>query len=216
LSHVDADTDLARRIARDLGVLGIDIWLDRWELSPATPISDHIERAIRSAKYVMVVVASERDESSRWMRQELDLALDLEAELGTNNVIPVVKDHTRIPVRLKDRMYVDIAEDRFFTGLLRLAACVRNVPLQRLDDILATYQPADIAEALRILSDSCEVPVWSLVDQEELETITRLGGYDDGSGKVSFSPGLILGRAKDEGVRLSPHLEYVLETLDRS
>jgi hypothetical protein len=216
LSHVDADTDLARRIARDLGILGIDIWLDRWELSPATPISDHIERAIRSAKYVMVVVASERDESSRWMRQELDLALDIEAQLGTNNVIPVVIDHTRIPVRLKDRMYVDIADDRFFSGVLRLAACVRNVPLQRLDDILTRHQPASLAEALSVLRDSCGVPVWSLVDPDDLEAITRLGGYADGSGKVSFSPELILGRAEDEGVRLSPHLEYVLVTLNRS
>ena len=215
LSHVDADTELARHIARDLGVLGIDIWLDRWELGPATPISEHIEHAIRSAKYVMVIVASEGENSSQWMRRELDFALDLEEQLGTNNVIPVVKDHTRIPVRLRDRLYIDIADDRCLSGVVRLAACVRDVPLQRLDDILAMHEPTNIAEAVAVLRDGCNVSIWSLVDPDELETIARLGGepIDAGSERVSFSPEEVLFNAEQEGVTLSPHLEYVLRNL---
>jgi hypothetical protein len=214
LSHVDADKDLARTVARDLGILGIDVWLDRWELGPASHISERIEEAIRSAKYVMVIVASETTGSSKWMRRELDFALDLEEQLGTNNVIPVVRDQTRIPVRLKDRLYVDIAEDQYFSGVVRLAACVRDVPVQRLDDILAVHEPASIVEALRVLRDGCGVPVWTLVDPEELETIARLGGYAiDGSEKVSFSPLDVIAAAEEQGKVLSAHLEYVLHSL---
>jgi hypothetical protein len=214
LSHVGADSDLARRIARDLGILGIDIWLDRWELSPAMPITRHIEDAIRSAKYVMVIVGSEDNESSKWMRDELNFALDLERRLGTNNVIPVVKDPDRIPERLAGRLYVDIADDLYFSGVVRLAACVRDVPLQRLDDILSVHAPTSIAEAVRVLTGGCGVAVWSLVDQADLDTIAGLGGdLIDGSEKVTFSPEDVLSVAEERGMPLSPHLKYLLQTM---
>jgi hypothetical protein len=38
LSYSSRDADLARRLAKDLRALGVDIWLDQWKLNVGEPI----------------------------------------------------------------------------------------------------------------------------------------------------------------------------------
>src|SRR6476646_6530219 len=43
LSHDSVDTDVARKLARDLATLGVDTWIDKWELEPGVQLDQMIE-----------------------------------------------------------------------------------------------------------------------------------------------------------------------------
>ena len=197
----------------NIAILGVDAWLDKWELGPGMRLDRKIEEAIRTARFFAIIIASEGDDASRWVMDELSLALDEEDRRGlTAHVIPLVMDRSLIPVRLRNRLYIDLSVD-YHAGLVMLVGRIREIAPQHIDAELRHWTPGSTREALEMLS-GLGVQIWHLVDDNECELICRLGGEPLGNDRVAFDAWSIRAEANRTGVPIPRHLRETLELIE--
>jgi hypothetical protein len=153
-----------------------------------------IERAISTAPFFLILINTDLAGNSRWVRDELGFALDEEERRGVEfNVVPLVMNRDLVPLRLQNRVYIDLAGN-YFEGLLRLVARIRGSSTQAIDDVLAHGIPSDIMSVLYDLNH-LGVEVWHLLEQEDFDVIRALGGEpSDDSDKIVFDPFEVLYR----------------------
>jgi hypothetical protein len=54
LSHSSQDKDSVRRLAEDLRRVGIEVWLDEWEIRVGDQISRKIQEGLKNTDYLAV------------------------------------------------------------------------------------------------------------------------------------------------------------------
>ena len=100
LSYANADQEFARRLAADLGNVGISCWLDRADTSVGSQISQELYRGLAGQDKVLLVL-SESSVDSSWVREESRQATELEHERQRDILFPIRIDdlflHRRIP-----------------------------------------------------------------------------------------------------------------------
>jgi hypothetical protein len=74
LSHAGADIELADRLARDLTAKGIEVFLDRWDITYGDSIPGKINDALAKTTHFLVLL-SPNSEGNRWVRAEMDAGL---------------------------------------------------------------------------------------------------------------------------------------------
>lgn len=89
LSHASESKETVRRIAARFPK-HVDVWLDQDELSTGTRFPEHIERAIREECDFVLVFIDEWALRSEWVRREIALGLEREADLLRTFVLPVL------------------------------------------------------------------------------------------------------------------------------
>jgi len=124
VSHSNADTAVASRLAMGLEALGYRSWYDEWELKAGDSIVDRIQKAL-SACDVLLVVLSPRSVASEWVKRELNTGLM--RELGGHRVvvIPVLIEDCDIPPLLEERHYIDL-RNNFEEGFFKLLDSLRQ------------------------------------------------------------------------------------------
>jgi DNA-binding transcriptional regulator YhcF (GntR family) len=115
LSYSHADREVADRIAKGLQASGIDVWYDDWELLAGDSLIRKIEERIASAD-AFIVLLSEHSVESRWVQEELDMALIRRIEEDAR-VVPVVLGNVSIPLFLRPLLQVRMGND--FDQILR-------------------------------------------------------------------------------------------------
>ena len=109
LSHTSSDKPFARRVAADLIVAGIVVWLDEAEIGPGDSLIRKIEEGLTSVEYVAAFL-SPNSVKSPWVTKELDIAMTREIRGRRVVVLPLlihdIKD-SEIPAFLSDKLYVD-------------------------------------------------------------------------------------------------------------
>jgi hypothetical protein len=114
LSHKSDNKDLVREVALHLGRRGIRPWLDEQELPPGVDLRARLRTAVAS-QHLCVVFLSAAAIDSSWVRDELDIAIELEEAGRTESIVPVflagytelVRSHPRLR-----RLWMDAAERR--------------------------------------------------------------------------------------------------------
>ena len=123
ISHASEDKDrFVLDFARRLRQVGVEAWLDRWELQPGDSLVDRIfEEGIASAD-AFVIVLSNVSVDKKWVREELNAAVVRRLSDGTR-LLPVVLDGVHVPQSLRATIWVQIADttsyDREFDDLVR-------------------------------------------------------------------------------------------------
>ena len=110
ISYSHQDYLFVKTLSDDLIRKGFEIWLDERELR----IGDSIARTIRSGidgSDFFLLVISDRSNDSKWVQQELDVALDAEMGGTLKRVLPLLVGSTKAPSLLAGRFYAD-----FFNG----------------------------------------------------------------------------------------------------
>jgi hypothetical protein len=74
LSHAGADIELADRLARDLTAQGIEVFLDRWDITYGDSIPGKINDALATTTHFLVLLSPD-SEGNRWVRTEMDAGL---------------------------------------------------------------------------------------------------------------------------------------------
>jgi hypothetical protein len=109
LSYSRKDTDVMRRLLRDLRSQGLQVWVDETGLEPGTPAWETaIGNAIENARS-MVVILSPGAKESIWVGRELSYA-----ETHNVRIFPVMArgdERSAIPIRLTSAQYVDVRQD---------------------------------------------------------------------------------------------------------
>ena len=134
LCHSSKDKTFVKRLAFSLKENGIDVWLDEWELKAGDSLIAKIQEAILDCSYLAAVISNNSINSS-WVQKELNAALF--EELDNNNqvkIIPVLFENCRLPVFLREKLYVDLTtEDNFNDEIAMLVNSIKGHHRDRLE-----------------------------------------------------------------------------------
>lgn len=110
ISHASEDKErFVLPFAERLRAVGVDAWLDRWEMLPGDSLVDKIfEEGLRNASAV-VVVLSANSVNKPWVREELNAAFVKRVNSGSK-LIPVVLDACKVPEALTSTVWESIAD----------------------------------------------------------------------------------------------------------
>lgn len=100
LSHASEDKPLARRIAEQLALNGIDTFFDEWEIRPGDSIRQKIDQGIEECTH-FIVLATETSIEKEWVKTEIDGVYRRKIE-GQCRLIPLRHklDPRRLPASL--------------------------------------------------------------------------------------------------------------------
>ena len=91
ISHASADDSFVRELRQALEALHIPVWVDSRNMRGGSKLALEIAQAIESARHVIVVL-SPSTVNSRWVRREIEKALDVEKRRQADGyrVIPLL------------------------------------------------------------------------------------------------------------------------------
>jgi hypothetical protein len=124
LSHTSVDKSFVFRLAIDLVNGGFPVWLDAWEMSVGDQLYDHIYDGIDDSSF-LIVVLSQKSVESTWVNDEINGALNKEAQNGRKFLIPIKLEDCKIPLKIAGRIYADFSSS-YFEGLDGLLQFLRS------------------------------------------------------------------------------------------
>lgn len=125
LSHSSDDKVLARRLAKDLGEAGFDVWLDQWVIGVGDEIEELVERGVDEADVVIVLLTA-ASVKSNWVEREWRRKFEQETRRQRVALIPVRGESCEIPDFLAQRSHADIIGGSYPLGLRHLIDLLRH------------------------------------------------------------------------------------------
>jgi hypothetical protein len=107
LCHASEDKEFVRKLKRSLEHKGVSkVWIDEGELLVGDSLLQKIQNGIELTKYFGVVL-SPAAMQSKWVRRELEMAMDKETESDDVVVLPLLYKPCDLPRFLRARLYAD-------------------------------------------------------------------------------------------------------------
>jgi TIR domain len=176
LSHNSEDKPTVRRLAQSLNQLGIDAWLDEWELEVGDSLRRSVGAALEKSQYVGVIITPAFLQSE-WCMRELDQALAREQRQRAKLVIPLLFGVATPPPFVEGRLYLDFYRD-FFSSLTRLCGFIYGASPKVVTSVLAEKHPTSLDE-VRTLVRRFGWQNYSFVEKTDFEKlrqqVARLG-----------------------------------------
>lgn len=120
LGHNSMDKTFVRKLARDLVLRGVRVWLDEAELLVGDSLFKKIASAIEEMEYLAVIL-SPNSVNSNWVQKELEIAMSDQLRNKKIKVLPVLAAECEIPKFLQDTFYIYMDTDiNYATGLENL------------------------------------------------------------------------------------------------
>ena len=113
ISYSRRDSDFVRRLVAGLKDHGVSVFYDEADIAIGDTLVESIERAVKHAKYLLVVMSPDYFRSA-WATKELELAQNLEFEGGQTKVLPILYRDCEIPPLLQSKVYADFRTDAAF------------------------------------------------------------------------------------------------------
>ena len=173
LCHSHKDKPFVRRLARDLSELGVDVWMDEWELSPGDSLHTCIGTALSSIAFVGVVL-SPASAKSKWCQSELEHALAREKQKGRTIAIPLLYRKVEPPPFLLGRLYADFTNS-YFGALAQVAGFIHDLPVREVREQIVAANPATVESVKTCL----EAAGWNgikYLDEDDYTQLVRLLG----------------------------------------
>lgn len=120
VSFVDDDREFVRRLAADLRREGFSVFYDQADLEGGS-LAKSLMSVIKESKY-MLAVMSPGYFRSRWVENELNIALKEELETGRVKVIPVLWRECEVPGILGNKHAADFTGGDYEKSFAELAA----------------------------------------------------------------------------------------------
>jgi len=130
VSYAHKDGVWAMTLAENLHRLGLDVWLDRWEMTDGGLVASQLQEGLSNADAVVAVVSPYWIESG-WCGEEFAAAMTGAVEQG-KRLIPVVVGEADLPPFIASRLYVDFREaassGQYLDLVRQLEQAVRRKP----------------------------------------------------------------------------------------
>ena len=120
LSHNHRDKDVATPLAAQLRLVGVDVWLDDWEIKPGDSIIGKVNEAL-SLVDTVVLLWSKNSAGSRWVDSEMAAAIDRRHSDGSVRIIPVRLDETELPPLLRPLKWLELDYNRIDVAVRQIA-----------------------------------------------------------------------------------------------
>lgn len=122
LCHSSKDKPFVRRLAYALDANGIKRWLDESELLVGDSLIGKISEAILEMEYLAVILSPD-SVSSKWVAQELEIAMSNQLQEGRIKVLPILYRDCDLPPFLVGKLYLDFRDpSRFDVEIIKLLA----------------------------------------------------------------------------------------------
>lgn len=106
ISYASEDKVFVDKLVADLTAKGLDIWIDRSEISVSDSLITKISSGLSSSD-CFIPVLSPHSISSAWVKREISYALTRELETNSNLIYPILLDNCDIPPFLRDKAFAD-------------------------------------------------------------------------------------------------------------
>jgi formylglycine-generating enzyme required for sulfatase activity len=110
LSHSSQDKDSVRRLAEDLRRVGIEVWLDEWEIRVGDQISRKIQEGLKNTDYLAVWL-TRASVASGWVEREWQAKFGAEIAAKSAIILPLLAEDCELPPLLVDKRYADFRRD---------------------------------------------------------------------------------------------------------
>jgi len=115
ISHNHVDKPIARHISKILLEAGHEVWLDEWEMKPGDSLISKISEGLDIASHLLVLLSKD-SVKSKWVKRELEIALNNQITTEKMLVVPCLLEDCQIPTFLSPIVYADFRKD-FQTGI---------------------------------------------------------------------------------------------------
>jgi TIR domain len=109
LSHSSHDKPFIRKLAADLKVNGVQVWLDEINIKVGESIPDKISQGLAESDYFLFA-SSKNSIASEWVKKELNSALLKEVEKRAVTIFPIKLDDSAMPTIIADKKYADFSQ----------------------------------------------------------------------------------------------------------
>jgi hypothetical protein len=151
LSHSSKDKIDALQLARIANFCGIDVWLDDWELSIGSNISDELSKALNNSRYVAILLTDNYNKTV-WTKREYQEALAREEKEKRNVLLPILTGSSEMPPFMGDRKFIDMRYD-YYAGIARLAGFVHEFTEYRVNEAIRYSKPENLRDVWNLLRD---------------------------------------------------------------
>ena len=121
ISYNEGDRESASALAVQLRLVGIDVFLDAWEIAPGDSIPGKVNGALALVDAVLVLWSANAA-GSRWVGAELETALVRHLEDGSVRLIAVRLDDTPLPPLLSPLKWLTLEDEGEATEVARQLA----------------------------------------------------------------------------------------------
>ena len=125
ICHSSRDKEFVRILKTRLSRFNIRVWVDEDEIKGGESLIIAISNAISEMEYLGVVL-SPNAVQSKWVQEELELALNQQIEKASVKVIPILLRQCEIPSFLKGKKYIN------FTGWNKRKGDSLSAPVEEL------------------------------------------------------------------------------------
>lgn len=115
LCHSSSNKKEVRRLASDLENVGIEVWLDEYEIKVGDVIVEKLEKGIEECDYLLIWL-TKKAISSPWVQREWYTKYHSEIEENKVKVLPLLAEDCEIPAFLRSKKYADFRND-YHSGL---------------------------------------------------------------------------------------------------
>lgn len=106
LSHCHSDKEFANKLANDLKLFGVKVWIDEAEIKIGDSLLEKIREGIYLMDYLAVILSPE-SVRSQWVRKEVELAMNVEIKGKEVKVLPLLYKKCELPLFLEGKYYAD-------------------------------------------------------------------------------------------------------------
>lgn len=140
-AHSSVDKDFVRKLKANLSRRRVHGWIDEEQLPPGTPLRSALANAIADPAVLVIAVISKNSVGSRWVQEELELALDY-AQPDKPKLIPLVIDDVEVPPLLRRLVYVPFRADA-------AESIVKNADFERaVESLMTAIEDIELQSAL--------------------------------------------------------------------
>jgi hypothetical protein len=118
ISYSSRDKIFVEKLVTDFKERNINIWYDAFEMTVGDSLTKKIQEGIKSSSYLAVVL-SPNSVDSKWVKIELQAAMNREIVDRSMTILPVLYRPCKLPAFLRDKVYADF-HSNYSKGLEQL------------------------------------------------------------------------------------------------
>lgn len=110
IGYAHQDNQFVEKLAEDIEEYGIEFWCDLWKFQAGYSLRTKVEQGVNAGDCLFVVL-SQHSINSKWVENEISMALLKELEGRKIFFLPLLIDNSEIPLRLKGKFFADFRSD---------------------------------------------------------------------------------------------------------
>lgn len=183
LSHSSDDSEFALKLADDLNVCEVDVWIDKWEIEIGDSLFEKISNAISDSRYIAMVFTNSFLKK-KWSSAEVKAAFAKEINNEDKVILPLLLEDVERPSLLADKLYISF-DGNYYEALTQLAGVVHGLGIETIERAIRKMRPASLEDVVNTLAYSGKDP-YMIIPKDVFDEIAASGYADVYENRLRF------------------------------